>query len=221
MDGFVYAPGQNWNGIDSGGPSRELTDDAPAGVGYTFTQFQPTIHQLLLTYYFVNNTGQDLPGFQFMHYVDPDIGSGIDSSYLSEWATSAGASGFGLTAYQVGDPQFSTIFTNLDNGTLYSTSDPNGNGEPSMSQSGDVATALGFSFGDFGAGNTATFQVLLSDDGSTIGSYSLTDHNPTYTADTLTISGQIVTPEPSSLALFGTGLIALALIIRYRKKRVV
>src|SRR5947209_6154129 len=79
MDGFVYAPGQNWNGADSGGPSRELTDGAPTGVGYTFTQSQPTIHQLLLTYYLVNDTGQDLPGFQFMHYVDPDIGSSIDS----------------------------------------------------------------------------------------------------------------------------------------------
>ena len=60
-----------------------------------------------------------------------------------------------------------------------------------------------------------------SDDGSTIGSYSLTDHNPIYTADTLTMSGQIVAPEPSSTALLGTGLIALALILRYRKKRVV
>jgi hypothetical protein len=152
-----------------------------------------------------------------MYFVDPDIGSNNDLSYLNEWATAAGTSGFGLTTYQVGDPQNSSMFVNLDNGTLYSTSDPNGNGEPSMSQSGNVSMALGFSFGDFGIGNTATFQVLLSDDGSTIGSYSLTDHNPVYTTDTLTLSG-IVVPEPSSQALLGAGLIALALVIRYRKR---
>src|ERR1700732_596358 len=68
MDGFVYAANQTWNGLDSGGPSRDLTDGAPSGVGYTFNPSQPATHQLLLTYQFVNNTGQDLPGFQFTYF---------------------------------------------------------------------------------------------------------------------------------------------------------
>ncbi len=61
----------------------------------------------------------------------------------------------------------------------------------------------------------------MSDDLSSIGSFILTQHDPTYADHMLTLSGQLVVPEPSSLALFGVGLLALALIVRYRKRRVV
>jgi len=207
MDGFVNASNINWSGgvtgSDPNGTSGQLTDGPPAGIGYNFMATQPTVHELLLNYTF-HNTGPDAQGFQFMYYVDPDTGLG------NEWATSAGTAGFGLTTYQVGDPQSSSIFFNLDNGTLNNVND-----YPSMSQTGNVAMALGFSFGDFAPGNTAAFQVLLSDDGSKIGSFSLTDH----TVDLLTLSGQIVVPEPSSFVLFGAGLAAL--VIAYRKRRVV
>ena len=42
-----------------------------------------------------------------------------------------------------------------------------------------------------------------------------------YADHMLTLSGELVVPEPSSLALFGIGLLVLALIVRYRKRRVV
>jgi hypothetical protein len=211
MDGFVNASNINWSGGISGsdpsGTSGQLTDGPPPGIGYTFSASQPTVHQLLLTYTF-HNTGPDAQGFQFLYYVDPDTLTGND------WATSAGTPGFGLTTYQVGDPQGS-IFFNLDNGTLNNVND-----YPSMSQTGNVAMALGFSFGDFAPRNTAAFQVLLSDDGSKIGSFSLTDHTA---ADLLTLSGQQLvvsapTPEPSSLVLYGTGLILLALALAHGKR---
>jgi hypothetical protein len=49
----------------------------------------------------------------------------------------------------------------------------------------------------------------------------VTQHDSIYTDNTLTLSGQLVVPEPSSLVLFGIGLLVLALIVRYRKRRVV
>jgi hypothetical protein len=211
MDGFAYADGMTWNGLDSGGPSRELTDGTPPGIAYSFNASQPTVDQLLLTYTFINNSAQALTNFQFMYFADPDIGS----TYTDEWATVAGSLGFGLTGYQVGDPGLSTIFTNLDNGTL-----SNMNEEPATNP-GDVATALGFQLNSLSIGGGATFQVLMSDDLSSIGSFSVTQHDPVYTDHTLTLSGQLVAPEPSSLALFGAGLIALVFIGRYRKSRVV
>jgi len=211
MDGFVYADGMTWNGPSNSGPSRQLTDGPPPGLGYTFNASQPTAHQLLLTYTFINNTGQNLAGFQFLDYADPDIG--LD--FTDEWATVSGSFGSGLTSYQVGDPTFSSIFTNLDNGTL-----TNLNEQPATNP-GDVSTALGFRLASLNIGGAATFRVLMSDDLSSIGSFILTQHDPTYADHMLTLSGQLVVPEPSSLALFGVGLLALALIVRYRKRRVV
>ena len=211
LDGFVYAPGMSWNGPDSSGPSRELTDGPPSGLGYAFSASQPTVHQLLLTYTFINNTGQSLTGFQFLGYADPDIGS----NFTDEWATVTGSLGFGLTSFQVGDPTLSTMFTNLGNGTL-----SNMNEEPATNP-GDVATGLGFKLGSLAVGGAATFQVLMSDDFSSIGSLIVTQRDPVYTDNTLTLSGQLVAPEPSSMALLAFGLAALALIVRYRNRRVV
>ena len=165
---------------------------------------------MLLTYTFINNTAQALTNFQFLYYADPDIGP----DFTDEWATVTGSPGFGLTSYQVGDPTFSSMFTNLDNGTL-----SNMNEQPATNP-GDVSTALGFRLASLNIGGAATFRVLMSDDLSSIGSFILTQHDSVYTDNTLTWSGELVVPEPSSLALFGMGLLALALII-YRKRRVV
>jgi hypothetical protein len=210
MDGFVNASNTDWSGPSTpSGTSRQLTDGPPTGVGYTFTAVQPTTHQLLLTYQFVNNTAQTLTNFQFMYYADPDIGS----NFADEWATVAGSPGFGLTSYQVSDPTFSSMFTNLDNGTLNNT-----NEEP-ITSPGDVSTALGFKLVALGIGENATFQVLMSDDLSSIGSLSVTQQDSIY-ADTLTLSGRVVTPqpapEPSSLVLYATGLVLLAVALGKR-----
>src|ERR1700676_2897220 len=59
MDGFVNVP--NYDFGNGSGASWQLTNGAPAGVGYSFISSQPTGDQLLLTYSFVNNTNQNLP----------------------------------------------------------------------------------------------------------------------------------------------------------------
>src|SRR5260370_27783348 len=58
MDGFVNVPDYDFG--DGPGMSHQLTNGAPAGIGYTFNASQPTADQLLLTYTFINNTAQAL-----------------------------------------------------------------------------------------------------------------------------------------------------------------
>jgi hypothetical protein len=197
MDAFL-----NVDGIcDYGtGITQDLACGPPAGIAYTFAATQPTSHQLLLTYSFVNNTGAVLSSLDLMFYVDPDIGSIIND----EWATVAGSVGDGAYSYQVGNPTLSSIFYNAITNNLNST-----NQEPSTAP-GDVAIALGLSDGTVAIGGTATFQVLLSDNGASIGNLSITQHDPVYTGDSLTVSGD-TTPEPSTVILVSSGLLTLLL----------
>jgi hypothetical protein len=199
MDGFVNVPGQNYGGISGFGTSGDLANGPPTGLSYTFSSSQPTADQLLLSYTFVNNSGAALPGFQFLHFVDPDT-----ANFNTDVATVTGGLGLpGATSYQVGDPALSTIFTNLAFGTLSNTND-----FPPSSSGGDVSIGLGFSSGTLGVGQSITFDILLSDDGSSIGGLAITDSNPG-SPDTLTVSGAVV-PEPSALISMAVGTLLSA-----------
>jgi hypothetical protein len=196
MDGFVNVPGKD---LGSGpGQSADLANGAPTGLGYTFNASLATAQQLVLSYQFVNNTGAALNNFQFLYFLDAINGPNFNTGS----AAVTGALGLlNPTSYQVGDPSLSSIFTNLMNGTLSNTNDfasPN---------QGDVSAALGFTLPTLGIGQTATYNVLLSDDGSSLGGFKITQTNPSYPNNVLTISGVLV-PEPSSLILVTLGTLA-------------
>jgi hypothetical protein len=207
MNGYVNVQGMN--SMSDVGNSADLGNGAPSGIAYTFNASQPTADQLLLTYQFANNTGAALPGFQFLYYVDPDDGA----NYPYEYATINGAANLGLglnpSSYQVSDATYGSIFTNLGTGMLSNTNDL-----PSSSQEGDVSVALGLSVGTLAIGQTATFQVLLSDNGSSLGNFSITQVDDAYPGDSLTISAAVV-PEPPSLILLAVGsLLGMGTMVR-------
>jgi hypothetical protein len=203
MDGFL-----NVAGGDLGygtGVSAQLTNGAPSGIGFTFSAAQPTANTLLLTYTFVNQTLNPFPGFEFLWFADPDIGD----NFADETASVNGTGG--PNSFQAGDPVTSSIFfTGLLHGALNNVND-NPAGTP-----GDVSLALGFQHAAFAANGSAVFQVLLSDNGTHLENFFITQNDPVNTTDSLTVSGQVV-PEPAGWLLAGSGLLALA--ARYRKRR--
>jgi hypothetical protein len=210
MDGFVNATGHDFGG--GSGVSADLANGSPTGLAYSFSASQPTAAQLLLSYSFTNTSGTALSGLQFLYFVDPDIGA----NFADETATTHGSIGTGfpnVTSFQVGDPSLSTIFTNLTNGTL-----SNVNELPSGTP-GDVSMALGFNVGTLGVGQSTGFQVLLSDDGSHLGGFYISQQDPIFTGDTLTVSGLAV-PEPASwISLTIGGAFPLAYALRRRARR--
>ena len=216
VDGFVNVPGVTYsNPVDpSFGPSADLVNGAPAGLAYQFSSSQPTAHQLLLTYQFTNVSGAALAGFQFLQYTDPDVGT----SYPYEYANVANPSSLGLagnpSSFQVSDANYGTTFTNLASGMLSNNNDLN-----SAGTTGDVSFALGFNIGTLANGQTATIDVLLSDDGSSLGNFAITEVAPDYPGDGLTISGAVVVPEPTSLVLVATGCLLGSVPLARRRVR--
>ncbi len=215
MDGFINVAGQDLNNSGSGfGTSAELTFGPPPGLTYTFSASQPTANRLLLTYQFTNNTGSSLAGFQFLPYVNPFFGFTNPNDFATVAGATTASPYAGPSACQVGDSNNSTIFTNALFGTL---DDTNGTTDP-PTEGTNVALALAFDAGTLGIGQTLTFEVLLSDDGSSIGSLALTDQNPGYPGDTLTLSGLAV-PEPSGLVLLGVGSLEVLSMNALRRRR--
>jgi hypothetical protein len=220
MDGFVNVTGLDLNNIGGAGPpfpqgsgfgtsaqmtwvpsSEIITTTTGANVlAYSFSASQPNADQLLLTYSYTNISGGTLHGLQFMPYVNPFFGTTVPEDYATITGTTSAISSLGPQSFQVGDSSTSTIFTNVLFGTLDNT---NGTSNPPVVGT-NVAMALGFNIASLAATKTVTFEVLLSDNGSSIGSLAITDQNPLYPGDTLTISGVLI-PEPPSVVLLGLG----------------
>ncbi len=206
LDAFVNVSGQNLTNDGSGfGTSADLSYGPPPGLTYNFSAQLLDAHKLILTYQFINQTGATLPGFQFLSYIDADIGTNTaDETALVTGAPSPGLPNRGPTSYQVGDPTSSTLFSNEKFGTFDQT-----NGMP-PGQPGDVAMGVGFSVGNVLAGNLVRFQIMLSDDQTSIGTFNITQNDPTFTRDSLTYSGQVLSvPEPGAWLLMVVGAVIL------------
>jgi hypothetical protein len=216
MDGFVNVPGVDLNTDQTPDPgpgiSRQLTNGPPPGVGFTFTPTLLGPQELQLDYKFVNNTASVFHNFQFLYYLDGQIGDSSTYPY-DEYATTLGARAGNPRSFQVGDPVLSSIFYNLLHGTL-----SNVNEQP-VTNPGEESMALGFNLGDLAVGQAAEIKILVSDDGTFVGPFSVTEHNQTIPLDTLTISGTAITPEPSILLLGAIGLVGMSVVRRRIRAR--
>ncbi|MFO0953615.1 MAG: PEP-CTERM sorting domain-containing protein [Isosphaeraceae bacterium] len=217
MDTFVNAPADDF-GVGTG-VSQQLSNGPIAQLATTFNATQLDANNLQLDYTYRNVSGSLITGLKLFYYIDPDIAV-PGATAPADFATVAGAPGSPpfAASYQVGDPQLSTIFTNLLAGTLSNTNDV-----PSTSP-GDVSMALGFNIGNLAAGATATLRVLLSDNGRSLpGGLVLTERNnaPAASGDVLTVSGlaSVAVPEPSPLALAGLAALVGLAARRLRRSR--
>lgn len=213
LDSFVNARGQSWGNNGSGlGNSAQLGYGTPAGLGFSFLATQPTAHQLLLTYAFTNNTGSALSNFQFLPFIDADIDVYFDNNLAMAGAVGPGLPDTRPASFEATDPFTSTLFTDLNTGTLNGANEFSG-------QPGNVALGLGFLVGSFLPGSQVEFQLLLSDDGTNLGGPVFTQTAAGAPADILTISGRIsAVPEPATLLMFGLGMAGVGSVVAIRRR---
>lgn len=204
LDAFVNIAGMDLNGAAAGTSAQLSTSPLPAGLALAFNaSLSGDESDLTLTYTLTNNTGATLPGLWFATFVDAEIDVAIND-YFNEAAGQLGTLGAGPVdsdpdEWEADEPGyvFGDIFTGLLSGTLDNSN------AVSEAAPEDVSLALGFRLGDLAPGNAAIIQVLLSDAGNSLGSFSLQHFDTDIDSfDVLTVSGSaMIVPEPSTFTL--------------------
>lgn len=210
--------------LSFGGTDTQLSvDPLPVGLDYTFSaSLSQDATDLLLTYTFLNDTASTLNDVRFFSFLDAEIDAQINL-FFNEYGEVVGTAGSGASdadpdLWEIDEPGylFGDIYDNLLMGTLDNT-----NAAP-IGLPDDLSMALGFELGTLNPLDTATINVLISEDNDFIGSLALAHHDSGPASTTvITLSGQSTVtpvPEPSTLLLLDSGLLALGgFIMRIRK----
>ncbi len=214
LDAFVNIGGQDLNGGTFGTSAQLSVDALPAGLDFAFgATLSADSTDLTLSYSFTNNTGSDLNDFVFLSFVDADIDAASNTWY-NEFATISGTLEAGQN-FEVDEPGyvFGDIFNNLLRGDLDGT-----NAVPPGSPE-DVGMALSFGLPVFELGETFGIEIMLSEDGDSLGTFLISQGDPGSTT-TIAYSGAATQPmpEPSSLVLFGAGGLVVSRALRKRRR---
>lgn len=226
VDSFLNISGSDLNGATIGTSAQLSVDPLPVGLAFNFSRsLSGDTTDLTLTYRFTNNTGGVLKDVQFFSFLDPEIDVPIND-YYNETGTVVGSPGTGADdadpdSWEIDEPGyvFGDIFTNLLLGSL-----DNFNNVPAAFPD-DVSFALGFRLGDLQPLDEATINILLSDDGDSLGSFALrhADTDPA-SLDTFTMSGQsfitsnAAVPEPGTFTVSFV-LLGCAALSSWRTRR--
>lgn len=213
VDGFVNIGGQDLNGGTSGTSAQLSVDSLPAGLDYSFSSSLSDANtDITLTYSFTNNTGAAIADLRFISFLDAEIDEVINT-FFNEVAATNGvlAAGQGFEAdepgYLFGDISSNILAGSLDNSNIFPPAD-------------DVSMALSFQAALLGVDETFIIEIMISEDGDTLGSFSILQTDPESSpATTITYSGEArivgeVIPEPNAALLFGVGALVFGRAFR-------
>lgn len=174
LDAFLNLGGLDLNGAQLGTSAQLSQNSLPPGLVY---QFSPVLSadtaSLVLNYSFSNTTATAFTNVRFLVLFDAEIDQAVNT-FFNEYGTLKGVPGHGAAdgspdQWQIDEPGFTTgtLFRNLFLGSLN-----NSNSIPQTAPN-DVAMSLGFSLGDLDPGGSTRLQVMISENGRSLGSLAL------------------------------------------------
>lgn len=206
LGAFVAIAGQDLNGAAPGTAAQLSMDPVPTGLGLAFSSTLLDADSTLRLRYDVTNQGAAaVTGLSFLSFLDAEIDE-TTNTFFNEYATTAGALAPG-EGYEVDEPGFAfgDIFDHLLAGSL------DGTNAVGIASPDDVSMALSFLIASLAPGQTARFDLFVSQNGTATGlRIDQLDVDPGSTT-AITFSGVAsVVPEPATAALLGLGLTVLA-----------
>lgn len=211
IDAYLNIAGEDLNGGFFGTSAQLSMDPLPIGLDYSFaSSLSADSTDLTLSYTFANSTGADIAGVQFLSYLDADIDAAANGPF-NEYAATSGSLPTGQ-GFEVDEPTgvFPPILDHLLLGALTDV-----NLLP-FGTPGNVAMALSWDLGTLLNGESTTVDVMMSEDGSSLGGFSIRQSDMEAGSQTnVTYSGEIrqaaVVAEPPALALLLLGAVTLGL----------